>query len=334
MSIATLLAMPSAAGLFARAVTQSGAAANTLTAEQGLAVSTLLAHTLDVPHTRSAIAAVPPDRLVAAASQVFAEIQTDADPAKWGSLALSGLPFAPVIDGTVLPVHPLDAARAGRSASVPLLTGWNRDEDRLFLVAANMLDAIDEAALFDKARTYGLKPEAIEIYRAARPGATPGDLLAAVGTDWVFAIPALRYAEARVAGGAASTWVYRFDHLEPARQRRLRRLPRHGGALRLPDRGSRQRTGAHRRPPLDGGGRDGARRVGVVRPDGHARLGTVRHDPPPHGTDRGEDSGGRRSRPRRAPRLGRHSLSRVVGVGSLRTKDNAGNVVNGYARRI
>ncbi|WP_328580759.1 carboxylesterase/lipase family protein [Streptomyces sp. NBC_00370] len=216
MSIATLLAMPSAAGLFARAVTQSGAAANTLTAEQGLAVSTLLAHTLDVPHTRSAIAAVPPDRLVAAASQVFAEIQTDADPAKWGSLALSGLPFAPVIDGTVLPVHPLDAARAGRSASVPLLTGWNRDEDRLFLVAANMLDAIDEAALFDKARTYGLKPEAIEIYRAARPGATPGDLLAAVGTDWVFAIPALRYAEARVAGGAASTWVYRFDHLEPA----------------------------------------------------------------------------------------------------------------------
>jgi para-nitrobenzyl esterase len=42
MSVATLLAMPSTAGLFARAITQSGAGANTLTAEQGLAVGSLL----------------------------------------------------------------------------------------------------------------------------------------------------------------------------------------------------------------------------------------------------------------------------------------------------
>ncbi|MEU6551957.1 carboxylesterase family protein [Streptomyces sp. NPDC046915] len=109
----------------------------------------------------------------------------------------------------------MDAARTGMSAPVPLLTGWNRDEDRLFLVAANMLDAMDEPALLDAARAYGLGPEAVEIYRAARPGATPGDPLAAVSTDWSYAVPALRYAEARIAGGAGPTWVYRFDHLEP-----------------------------------------------------------------------------------------------------------------------
>ncbi|MGV9855349.1 carboxylesterase/lipase family protein [Streptomyces sp. NPDC003442] len=215
MSIATLLAMPSAAGLFARAITQSGAAANTITAEQGLAVSNLLAEALDVPATRDAIAAVPLDRLVRAAAEAVTEVQTNADPAKWESLAGSGLPFAPVIDGTVLPAHPLDAARAGTSAPVPLLTGWNRDENRLVLVGMNMLDAIDESTLLAAAGAYGLGPEAVEIYRAARPGATPADLFAALSTDSSYALPALRYAEARIAGGTGPTWVYRFDHLEP-----------------------------------------------------------------------------------------------------------------------
>ncbi|MFD5750082.1 carboxylesterase/lipase family protein [Streptomyces sp. NPDC127033] len=215
MSIAALLVMPSAAGLFARAVTQSGAATATLTSEQGLAVGSLLAETLEVPFTRDAIAAVPPGRLVRAASEVVAAIQSDLDPVRWGSLAASKLPFAPVVDGTVLPLHPLDAARAGTSAPVPLLTGWNRDEGRLLPVATHTLDAIDEAALLGAAGALGLGPEAVEVYRAARPGATPGDLLAAVSTDWTFAVPVLRYAEARIAGGAGPTWVYRFDLLEP-----------------------------------------------------------------------------------------------------------------------
>ena len=58
MSVTTLLAMPSARGLFARAITQSGAAAHTLTPETGLLVSRVLAERLGVEATREAIAAV------------------------------------------------------------------------------------------------------------------------------------------------------------------------------------------------------------------------------------------------------------------------------------
>ncbi|WP_329473155.1 carboxylesterase family protein [Streptomyces sp. NBC_01723] len=216
MSVATLLAMPCAAGLFVRAITQSGAAAHTLTAEQGLVVGSLLAEVLEVPATRVAIAAIPQDRLRHAASEVVTEVQLGSAPDKWGSLGLRGLPFAPVVDGTVLPVHPLEAARVGAGVPVPLLTGWTRDENRLGLVAMNMLDVIEESTLLAEATGYGLGPEGVAIYRAARPGATPGDLLAAIGTDWSYALPALQYAEARIAGGAGPTWVYRFDHLEPA----------------------------------------------------------------------------------------------------------------------
>jgi para-nitrobenzyl esterase len=89
-----------------------------------------------------------------------------------------------------------------------LLIGSNRDEARLFLVAAGTVDLIDDATLQAAAVAYGLTPDGLAVYRANRPGASPGDILAAVVTDWFFGIPPLRVAEAR----SATTWVYRFDH--------------------------------------------------------------------------------------------------------------------------
>ena len=65
------------------------------------------------------------------------------------------------------------------------------------------------------AGAYGLSAEALAVYRASRAGASPGDLLAAVITDWFFRIPPIRVAEARAVAGAGDTWMYRFDHPDP-----------------------------------------------------------------------------------------------------------------------
>jgi len=219
MSVTTLLSMPQSAGLFAQAITQSGAAAHTLPPEIGRTVGAHLADALGVPPDREAIRTVPLDRLVQAASDLVVEVQTAPDPAKWGQLALSLLPFAPIEDGTVLPQAPLPAIAAGAGADVRLLTGWNRDEARLFLVAASTIDLIDEPTLAAAAGAYGLTAAGVDVYRASRPGASPGDLLAAIVTDWFFAIPPTRVAEARAAAG--NTWVYRFDHPDPADNNRL-----------------------------------------------------------------------------------------------------------------
>jgi para-nitrobenzyl esterase len=210
MSVTTLLAMPSARGLFTQAVTQSGAAAHTLTPEQGLTVTRTLAAALGVEPTREALAAVELPALVAAAAGLVVEVQTAPDPQKWGSLALSLLPFAPVVDGTVLPQHPLDAFAAGAAADVRVLAGSNREEARLFLVAPGTIGYVDEPTLAGGAAAYGLPPEGLEVYRRNRPDASPGDVLASVVTDWFFAVPAVRHAEARETGGG-TTWAYRFD---------------------------------------------------------------------------------------------------------------------------
>ena len=217
-SVAALLAMPRAAGLFRQAVSQSGGGQQYLLPSQGLLVARELAAALGIPPASNAFAGLPPDRVARACRELITEVQTAPDPAKWGSLALSQQPFAPVVDGDVLPRPPLQAITAGSGSDVPLLIGTTAQEARLILVAAGIIDQVDDAALALAAGGYGLPGEAVEVYRRNRPHASPGELLSAVVSDWYFRIPSIRIAEARAAAPvpAAPTWMYRFDWAAPA----------------------------------------------------------------------------------------------------------------------
>lgn len=216
MSIITLMAMPRARGLFRQAVTQSGAAAQALTTETAAGVASRLAESLGVAPTRDAFSEVPAGRLAGAASVLLEEVQSAPDPATWGSL-----PFALVVDGHSLPDHPLDALRRGAGSGVRLLAGWNRDDVRIGLVPTGMIDIVDEPALSAVAAALGAPDGTVGLYRAARPGASSGDLLAVVATDCLIRIPAIRVAEACLEVGEADTWMYRFDHGSPSFAGRL-----------------------------------------------------------------------------------------------------------------
>jgi para-nitrobenzyl esterase len=212
MSITTLLAMPLASGLFHQAITESGAAAHTLSPDEGRMVAGYLAEALGVAPDRRALGDLPADRVTQAASALTEEVQTAPDPARWGQLALSLLPFCPTVDGEILPRAPLDALASGAGRDVRLLTGTNRDEALLFLVPSGAVDLIDDATLAGGAAAYGAPAAAIATYRGNRPRAGNGDVLAAIVTDWFFRVPAIRVAEAR----AANTWMYRFDYPSPS----------------------------------------------------------------------------------------------------------------------
>jgi para-nitrobenzyl esterase len=215
MSVTTLLSMPLAEGLFAQAIAQSGAGAHTLSTQEGRTVAGYLAEALGVTADRESVKAVPLDKLVRAASDLVVEVQTAPDPAKWGQLALSLLPFAPTVDGPVLPLAPIDGMAAGHGSRVPLLIGSNGQEARLFFVAPGTIGLIDEPTLAVAAGAYGLSAAGVAAYAANRPGASPGDVLAAVISDWFFRVPAIRVAETRAAVSSAGTWMYRFDWPAP-----------------------------------------------------------------------------------------------------------------------
>ena len=214
MSVTTLLSMPRAKGLFRRAIAQSGAGHHALSAATATRVGGYLAEKLGVPADRAAIAEVPVAKVYEAQVMLSAEAFTVPDPVKWGEVAANLMPFEPVIDGDVVPDLPIQGIAAGASAGIDLMVGTNREEQRLFMVPSGAIDPIDENILGMAVAAYQLPANTIEVYSAARPGATPGDLLAAISTDWFFRIPAVRLAEAH-SGNGGSTHVYEMAWRSP-----------------------------------------------------------------------------------------------------------------------
>ncbi len=216
MSVATLMAMPSARGLFRRSIAQSGAGHHVMSPTSAQRIGQMLAEKLGVEPTRQALATVPISRLVQAQQELRRDISSNPDPARWGEAAAILLPFAPVVDGDLLPRRPTDALAAGASANIDVLVGSNTDEYRLYLVPSGAINAVNEDLLSRAVAGYGLPvAETLATYRATRQDATPGDLLAALGTDSQFRIPAIRMAEAHAQHGSGATSLYEFAWRSP-----------------------------------------------------------------------------------------------------------------------
>jgi carboxylesterase type B len=222
MSVATMLSMPRAKGLFRRAIAQSGATHYEISAEAGQRVCGLLAEKLGVAPSRDAIASISTDQLLAAQSTLRADLAASPDPGRWGlEVALSVMPWHPVVDGNVIPARPIDRIASGAGADIDLIVGSTVDEWRLFLVSFGVIDHISDEVLAGAVASYGLPVEAaLRHYRAARPNASAGDLLAAVQSDWYIRIPAMRLADAHATRPAA-TYMYEFAWRSPQFNGRL-----------------------------------------------------------------------------------------------------------------
>jgi carboxylesterase type B len=213
--------MPRAKGLFRRAVVQSGNTPNVTSAATAARIGRRLAEKLGVAASREAIAAIPPERVLQAQAQLRSELLARPDPAFWGEVALSYLPWAPTVDGETIPAPPLDRVRAGAAADIDLLIGSNREETRLFLLSDGSIDRITEEALAGITAAYGLPAEGLSAYRAAHPGASVGDLFSTIQTDWYWRVPAVRLADAHASNASAATYMYEFAWRSPQMGGRL-----------------------------------------------------------------------------------------------------------------
>jgi para-nitrobenzyl esterase len=221
MSVGALMGSPLAAGLFRRAIPESGAGHNALTLEQARANAAAFAELAGVERpTRAALAKLAPETILAAQGQLEAETM-----ATMGAGLPPEMAFQPVIDGHFLAQRPVDAVRGGLSAGVSLLIGTNAEESRLFTAmvpdAANPSDQAlvhAFAARLTSPDDEETGRDAVRVYRQAREArgesATPGDLYVAADTDFMFAIPADRLATAQAAH-QPQTFVYRFDWKSP-----------------------------------------------------------------------------------------------------------------------
>jgi para-nitrobenzyl esterase len=142
-------------------------------------------------------------------------------------LRTQGLPFQPVVDGEVLPGHPLAAIEAGAARDIPLLIGTNLDESKLFapldpeaatLDEAGLVARCEEAIAAGRVGLGGTGRRAVEVYRAARAArgerVEPGELWFAIETDRTMRHPAMSLA-ARQAAHQPQTYAYLFTWPSP-----------------------------------------------------------------------------------------------------------------------
>ncbi|MFI9806546.1 carboxylesterase/lipase family protein [Streptomyces sp. NPDC052301] len=201
-SVASLLAMPRARGLFRRGVAQS-VPGTFFSDELARDMAAALAAEAGHKPTVADLAGVDPAHLVAAGQALGAKMPQYIG--RWGQAAPTLTPYSPVVDGDVLPTTPWQALAAGAAREVDLLVGHNRDEFRLFMAMGGMLGKITDDRLTGTLRLLAPGGEAGErAYRAAFPHASPTDLFERVQTDWLFAMPSLHLAEAQRAGGGTA----------------------------------------------------------------------------------------------------------------------------------
>jgi para-nitrobenzyl esterase len=221
MSVATLMALPAARGLFRRAILQSGGGHHVLTAATAAKVTAEIAARLGVEPTVEGLSSVEVPQLVATQSEVAAFIAGTPDPARWAEITVNSMAFEPVVDGRLLTRRPIDGIAAGGAADVDVLIGTNTDEHALFLVPNGFASMVDDALLRRLLAGLGADVDKLlSSYRSDRPTGTAGELLIAILSDWFFRIPAVRIAEAR-AEVAAGTFMYEFGWPSPRFDGRL-----------------------------------------------------------------------------------------------------------------
>lgn len=202
MCVAALMTMPDAAGLFHKAIVQSGNGSYVMPPERATAVARRILGALDLDEADARrILDVPAESLMRAQETVVTAMSAESPG--------GGLPFAPVVDGSVLTGSPIAAFRAGKAARIPLVVGSTLEESRLMLLLGGP-PPLDEAAvrgLF--AAQYEDAGQALRAYRAVEPDPTPGGLAVALDGERMFRSGAFDIAAAHAAH-TPEVWRYLF----------------------------------------------------------------------------------------------------------------------------
>ncbi|MEU1091306.1 carboxylesterase family protein [Streptomyces sp. NPDC005892] len=207
-SVACLIAMDRARGLFRRAALHS-AVNSCATAESAARTTEEVARAAGVPATREALLTASPQSLVAASDAVVEACRRD--PAS-GRRHHDPAIFGPVVDGALLRADPLTAmfAGAGAEAGIDLLVCRTTEEYALFEAVGSSADIATEARFDAFARDFGLPVALVRGYRDRAGGASFRETYQALQGDLLFAEYSDRLAEAHArAGGTA--FLAHFD---------------------------------------------------------------------------------------------------------------------------
>jgi para-nitrobenzyl esterase len=195
--VSALMAMPPAAGLFHKAVVQSGSGIRVAEPKDAQASTRRVLAALGLKESEAA-------RLRTLPMQALSDALPKAE----------GAQFRPVVDGRSMPRHPFDPDAPAISRNVPLLVGTAKDETTSLVGGRN--EALfrmtwDELPARLKAELPGMDAaRAIAELRRLEPNARPSDIYFTATTEQRFRSRAVLQAERKAAQGGAPAFMYLF----------------------------------------------------------------------------------------------------------------------------
>lgn len=199
--VSTMLALPSAVGLFRRAVIQSGPSLRGADPDETTTTSKRLLERLGLGADElSKLQELPFEEITAAIGRVSEE--------EGGG----PLGFRPVIDRFYFPKHPYDPVAAASSADVAVLIGSNKDESALFSTGDPQRGTMTNEQLAERVRgLLGDRAEGVlAVYREQRPDATPWDLYTAISSERT-RLSSIQLAESQAVSSTQPVYMYLFD---------------------------------------------------------------------------------------------------------------------------
>jgi para-nitrobenzyl esterase len=214
--VSSLMAMPSAKGLFHKAAVQSGSGLRMVRPETSAKVAAavlaelgLSASQLDQLHT------IPVQKLIDGGVAAMRKVAPQGGPARVYNPRADRAGWGPTVDGNLLPQHPFDPTAPPISAHIPMLIGTCLNEFTNGINNPNV-DALTEAELADRVKAmYGDRStNIIAAYARANPKAKPFDLLSFISTVSTRQ-NAVVQAERKAAQNAAPAYLYLFNWQTP-----------------------------------------------------------------------------------------------------------------------
>jgi len=206
--VSLLLAMPSARGLFHKAIIQSGPGLTAKPKADAAEVARQLLAELGVS-TPEALAALSTETISHASVKLPGE-----------AMRL----YTPVRDGEVIPRDPFEPDASPLNADVPLLIGTNKDENTLFLFSHPRFGAFTEDDIAKQAKGVAGEraEELVAALRRAYPDYSDTHIYSAIGTVSGMWGNSVKLAERKAAQGAAPVFMYLLTWETPVAKGRLR----------------------------------------------------------------------------------------------------------------
>jgi para-nitrobenzyl esterase len=209
--VSTLLATPSAKGLFHKAIVQSGSMLRTMEQKYSRRIGVAVMEELGLnPSQIDELQKIPYDKLLAAGEKAVAKIRVEADKEGVSSFIFG---WAPTVDGDVLPAQPFNPQAPAQSKDIPVMIGTTLHEFTASTYFPPLRSMTKEQIVEQLKKKYGDRMnDFLKAFEIAYPGYQPKDLM---DVDFIFRPSAVEQAKLKAAQHGAPVYMYLFAWESP-----------------------------------------------------------------------------------------------------------------------